>query len=257
MENQKIKNFIIKIPLSVPAYMLSRKIIALPRFVTDCIKFKRRSSKEKRFSVNLTDLQPCLTDRTSKTPFEPHYMYHPAWAARVVADTKPAFHVDIASTLHFCTIVSAFVPVKFYDYRPAELNLSGLVSDRADLTNLHFESNSVKSLSCLHTIEHVGLGRYGDPIDPNSDLKACKELSRVLAPGGSFIFVTPVGKPKIAFNAHRIYSYDQVLALFPDLKLKEFTMVPDDFRKYGLVKNADPKSVAEQECGCGCFWFTK
>lgn len=255
--DKKIKKIILKIPFSVPAYMLARKIVALPRFTADFFRFKRISKKDKRFSVKVTDLFPCLIDRTSKTPFEPHYIYHPAWAARIIAETKPAFHVDIASTLHFCSIVSAFVPVKFYDYRPAELNLSGLESEHADLTDLHFESNSVKSLSCLHTIEHIGLGRYGDPIDPEGDVKAAKELSRVLAVGGNFLFVTPMGKPKIAFNAHRIYSYEQVLALFPGLKVREFSLMPDDFKKYGLIRNADPKLVAEQEWSCGCFWFTK
>jgi hypothetical protein len=102
-----------------------------------------------------------------------------------------------------------------------------------------------------------GSGRYGDPIDPQGDIQAARELARVIAPGGSFIFVTPVGKPKIAFNAHRIYSYEQVLALFPGLKLKEFSLVPDDFKKHGLVRNADPKTVALQDWACGCFWFTK
>ena len=119
---------------------------------------------------------PTLLDRTATTKFEPHYIYHPAWAARVVAKINPAKHVDIASTLHFSTIISAFLPVEFYDYRPAILNLPGLVSKHADLTKLHFADNSIESLSCLHTIEHVGLGRYGDPIDPTGDVTACKEL---------------------------------------------------------------------------------
>jgi SAM-dependent methyltransferase len=174
-----------------------------------------------------------------------------------VAKNKPEFHVDIASTLHFCSIVSAFVPVKFYDYRPAILNLTGLTSEHADLTKLDFEDKSIKSLSCLHTIEHIGLGRYGDPIDPTGDIKAAKELTRVLAPGGTFIFVTPVGKPKIAFNAHRIYSYEQVLSLFPDLVLTEFSLVPDNYKETGLITNANPTLVKDQYWGCGCFVFTK
>lgn len=109
--------------------------------------------------------------------------------------------------------------------------MPNLTSKHGDLTKLHFETNSVQSLSCLHTVEHVGLGRYGDPINPTGDIEAAKELSRVLAPGGTFIFVTPVGKPKIAFNAHRIYSYKQVLDLFPELIITEFSMVPDDYKE--------------------------
>ena len=81
----------------------------------------------------------------------------------------------------------------------------------ADLTQLHFESESIESLSCLHTVEHIGLGRYGDPIDYDGDLKAIRELKRVVVKGGSILFVVPVGKPKIIFNAHRIYSYEQII----------------------------------------------
>ena len=163
-------------------------------------------------------------------------------------------HVDLGSTLQFCAQVSAFVPVLFLDYRPAELKLPGLACEKGDLLALRFSDGSVESLSCMHTVEHVGLGRYGDPIDPTGDLKAMRELSRVLAVGGSLLFVVPVGRPRLQFNAHRIYSYDQVLAAFERLKLKEFTLIPD---QGDLVENAPPALVAGQSWGCGCFWFTK
>lgn len=234
-----------------------RKIVAYPGYIGDYFNFISKTKNNKRFTVSLKDLHPCLIDKTATTHFEPHYIYHPAWAARIVAKNNPDLHVDIASTITFSSIISAFVPVDFYDYRPAELKLTGLQSKHGDLTKLNFESNSVKSLSCMHTIEHVGLGRYGDPIDPDGDKKAAIELARVLAVGGTFIFVTPIGKPKVAFNAHRIYSYQQVLELFPNLKLVEFSMVPDDYKKHGLITNADPEDVAKQEWACGCFVFTK
>lgn len=252
---QSVKQLIIQIPFTVSLYMFLRKMYALPFYIADGVKFW--SKRDQRFSFRVKDLHPCLIDKTATTHFEPHYTYHPAWAARKVADLKPDYHVDIASTLQFPAIVSAFVPVKFYDYRPAMLNLDGLTSEHADLTQLHFADDSIESLSCMHTLEHIGLGRYGDPIDPSGDKKAASELARVLKPGGQFIFVTPVGEPKIAFNAHRIYSYQQVLDLFPNLKLKEFSLVPDDFKQFGLIKNADPELVKNQSWACGCFLFTK
>lgn len=250
-----LKKQLLRVPLVIPVYIFLRRLISLPRFISDLIRFIAHN--DERFPVKFRHLFPLLLDRTPTTGFEPHYIYHPAWAARVVAKLRPTKHVDIASTLHFSTIVSAFVPVEFYDYRPALLNLPNLTSQHGDLTKLHLETNSIPSLSCLHTVEHVGLGRYGDPINPTGDIVAAKELERVLAPGGTFIFVTPVGKPKIAFNAHRIYSYEQVLALFPTLTLVEFSMVPDDYKHRGLVMNADPSEVPLQEWACGCFVFTK
>ncbi len=120
-----------------------------------------------------------------------------------------------------------------------------------------FADSSVESLSCMHTIEHVGLGRYGDPLDPEGDLKAIKELIRVLAPGGTLIFVTPIGKAKLEYNAHRIYSYAQIKSYFKELTLKEFSLIPDNFLETGIVKNATEELADKQEWGCGCFWFTK
>jgi len=199
----------------------------------------------------------CLADNTGITPLEPHYTYHPAWAARIVAQIKPAKHIDISSTTNFGTITSAFVPFEFYDYRPANIHLSNYTSGRADLTNLHFETNSIESLSCMHTVEHIGLGRYGDPIDINGDVKAMKELERVIKINGNLLFVVPIGNPRIEFNAHRVYAYDTIIKNFSGLVLKEFSLIPDDFENTGYITNPPMELINKQHWGCGCFWFTK
>ncbi len=214
--------------------------------------FKKNSSG--RFEINWEDTKPYLTDKTATTAFDAHYIYHPAWAARIVKKINPAVHVDISSTLHFCTQLSAFIPVAFYDYRPAHLSLDNLKSERADLTSLFFESNSLQSLSCMHTVEHIGLGRYGDPIDADGDLKAIAELKRVVKPGGSILFVVPVGKPIVVFNAHRIYDAKAVVALFNGFTLKDFSLVKDNA---DFISNANIEEAALQHYGCGCFWFVK
>ncbi|MDD4902666.1 MAG: DUF268 domain-containing protein [Patescibacteria group bacterium] len=223
-------------------------------FIIDFLSFKKNN--DARFPLRWSNRFPCLGEATATTNFDAHYIYHPAWAARILAQTKPEFHVDISSSLTFCSLVSAFLPVKFFDYRPANLKLSGLECNHADLLKLPFPDNSVKSLSCMHTIEHVGLGRYGDPIDPIGDLKAMAELTRVLAPGGNFLFAVPIGQPKLMFNAHRIYSYQMIIDAFKDLKLNNFTLIPS-------ANNREPNFSATKEdsdkenYACGCFWFTK
>ena len=232
-------------------------ITKIPSFLKEYLRFKKLASQEKRFPLSSKDFFPCLFDNTKTTGFDPHYTYHPAWAARIVAELKPSKHIDISSILHFSTLVSAFVPVEFYDFRPAEVRLDNLTSKKGDLLNLPFEDNSVESISCMHTVEHIGLGRYGDTLDPDGDIKAINELKRVVRPGGTLIFVSPIGQSKIEFNAHRIYSYDQVIKLFEGMNLREFSLVPDDFKKYGLIKNADKNMADTQTWGCGCFWFTK
>lgn len=239
-------------------------------------KFFRKDQKEQRFHQQYTLLKqqedkvaprfkfdsqnfyPCYGDDTSNTGFDRHYVYHPAWAARVVRKIAPAKHIDISSTLHFCSILSAFLPVDFYDYRPAELVLDQLSSSFADLTKLPFETNTVESLSCMHTVEHIGLGRYGDPLDYNGDLKAIQELKRVVAPKGSLLFVVPLGAESvICFNAHRIYSKAQVLELFGEMELVEFALIPEREEDGGLVYHPSNELLAKQFYGCGCFWFRK
>lgn len=109
----------------------------------------------------------------------------------------------------------------------------------------------------MHVIEHIGLGRYGDPLDYDGDLRAIRELRRVVKPKGNLLFVVPVGKPRIQFNAHRIYSYEQIMKEFGDFDLREFCLIPDSAQTGGLVINATPALVAAQQYGCGCFWLQK
>jgi len=227
-------------------------------FLKEYRKFKRLSKGGTReFEVLWQDRYPCLNDKTPSTGFDHHYVYHTAWAARVLAQMRPALHIDISSSLYFCSLVSAFIPVSFYDYRPANLKLSNLSSKAADLLALPFADCSIHSLSCMHVIEHIGLGRYGDSLDPDGDLKAIAELKRVVAQGGLLLFVVPIGKPKIMFNAHRIYSYEQVANCFPEFELEEFALIPDNPKDGGLIYNACKEMADKQIYGCGCFWFTK
>jgi hypothetical protein len=144
-----------------------------------------------------------------------------------------------------------------YDYRPADLALHNLSAHRGNLLDLPFCDGSIASLSCMHVVEHVGLGRYGDPLDPDADLKAMRELRRVLAPNGNLLFVVPVGRPAIYFNAHRVYAYSQVRNAFQDLTLQECALVPDDPGHLGMIEGATPAVVDSQRYGCGCFWFRR
>ena len=98
------------------------------------------------------------------------------------------------------------MPFVFVDYRPLRAIMQGFQPIGGDLTRLPFATHSISSLSCLHVIEHIGLGRYGDPIDPLGTAKAAAELERVLRPNGRLLLTTPVGRERVQFNAHRIFA---------------------------------------------------
>lgn len=252
-----IKCILKRVPFVLPLYRELRKAWASINFIFEFRWFKKISNSRTDFSIEWKDRYPCLSDKTTNTGFDRHYVFHTAWAARIVAETMPEKHIDISSSLYFCSIVSAFVNTEFYDYRPANLNLGNLKSRSGDLLKLPFPDNSVASLSTMHVVEHIGLGRYGDPVDPMGDIKAIHELTRVLADDGNLLFVVPVGAPRIMFNAHRIYSYEQILKYFSDLTLMEFALIPDDENEGGLIRNASPTLVLTQSYACGCFHFKK
>lgn len=231
------------------------------RFCRDFAAFRLqfRVNADKRFPLRWQDRWPCLNDRTPTTGFDRHYVYHTAWAARVLKRLSPIEHVDISSSLYFCALVSAFVRIRYYDYRPPALRLDNLDVGSADLTCLPFADNSIASLSCMHVIEHIGLGRYGDPLQVDGDIAALRELQRVVAPRGSLLLVVPVGQPRIQFNAHRIYSHWQILDFFPAAtwNLHEFALIPDESRSVGIIAAASQEQVEQEEYACGCYWFQK
>jgi hypothetical protein len=214
------------------------------------------STRFKELPINANDQLPMLLDKTKTTSFDRHYVYHTAWAARKLAELQPSEHVDIGSHHYFAALVSSFIPFHFYDFRPAPINLQNLEVGQANLTNLIFNDNSISSLSCMHVVEHIGLGRYGDPIDPDGDLKAMDELIRVLAPSGMLLFVVPVGKPRICFNAHRIYDPEWIKSYFDDrfLRLEEFAIITDDG---SFLRMQTPESFRDQIYACGCYAFKK
>lgn len=244
--------------LAVAFYHGVRSLGRYAIFMRDFVHFRALSrSSNNRLPIRWSDRLPCLNDKSSTTPINRHYIFHTAWAARTLNKIHPSKHVDCSSLLYFNVITSAFIPIDFYDFRPAKLDLPGLHSYQADLLDLPFADSSIESLSCLHVLEHIGLGRYGDSLDPAGDLKAISELKRVLADKGHLLIAVPVGSAKVMFNGQRIYSYDQVIDFFNPLRLVESLLIPDNARDGNLVPISDGSLADKQQYGCGCFWFQK
>ena len=223
----------------------------LPRFFGEWRRYRAASSEAGLDAINLW---PCLADRTAQTPFDPHYFFQGAWLARHLAATKPALHVDAGSSVLMLSVMSAAVPTVFLDYRPIAPNLAGLVPVAGNLTQLPFADDRIQSLSCLHVIEHVGLGRYGDPLDPTGGKRALAELARVLAPGGLLYVSMPVGRERVCFNAHRVFAPQTVVAAATGLTLESFSLVDDAGAFHADVALDHARGLAY---GCGMFVLRK
>lgn len=228
----------------------------LPRFFKDAKAYKRATDNAK-FPIRWRDVFPALGEATQQAGVASgHYFHQDLWAARKIYETKPPTHVDVGSRVDgFVAHVLTFMPVEVVDIRPLESQVEGLTFRRMSAVSLaDFSDDSIQSLSCLHALEHFGLGRYGDEIDPDAPFRAVDALSRVLAPGGHLYLSVPVGRERLEFNAHRIFNPSTVVDAFVSLRLLEFSAVTDGG---DLVRNCDLRTVAESEYACGLFEFTK
>ncbi len=223
-----------------------------PGYLSDMLSYSRMDGAE---PIKLVDTYPCLFDKTSKTRVDSHYFYQDLWAFKKIYSLKTELHVDIGSNVNYVGFLTAITNVHFVDIRPLEVsNIKALKTVKGSILDLPYESNSLKSISCLHVAEHVGLGRYGDALDPFGTKKAASELSRCLAQGGNLFFSLPVGKPRLCFNAHRIHSPQQIIEYFGDLKLVELSGTDDKKR---FIENIDIHVLENSRYACGMFWFTK
>lgn len=225
-------------------------LIYLPHYISHFARYRKR---EKHLKLSLADIQPCLGDWKSFTPFDAHYFYQGAWLARELSRSNPGKHVDIGSSVLTLSVLSAFVPTIFLDYRPLQVSLSGLISIAGDIKCLPFPDSSLHSVSSMHVIEHIGLGRYGDALDPEGTYKAAQELQRVVRAGGRLFVSLPVGQERICFNAHRIHDPKKVIEMFPQMRLEKYCLIDDAGR---LWESTDP-GRADIDYGCGLFVFEK
>lgn len=185
-----------------------------------------------------------------------HYFLQDIWAARYVYKNKVDTIVDIGSRVDgYIGHVLPFCTVTMVDIRPLSVPVENLKFIHGSITSLPFESNSVKMLSTLHVLEHIGLGRYGDTVDALGPEKAAAEITRVLSPGGKVVLGTVVGQERLCFDAHRVFFPETICQLFSKLKLISFSLIDDV--GCGVIENPDFSLARACDCGCGLFVFEK
>jgi SAM-dependent methyltransferase len=225
--------------------------VAYARFWQDWRAFRRLGGR-----ADWDELNPTFFDSDPRTQSGGgHYFYQDIWALSHIAAIRPAEHHDVGSRIDgFVGQLTAISPVVYWDIRPPAVRLPRFRYQAGSILALPVPEGSLLSLSCLHTAEHVGLGRYGDPLDPEGTTKALRELMRVLARGGKLLISMPVGRDRVCFNAQRIWHPQRAIDVLSDLTLVEFAAVTDGDE---FVRGTEPALLASARYACGLYLFSR
>lgn len=192
-----------------------------------------------------------------------HYFHQDLLVAQKIHDANPIEHVDIGSRIDgFVAHLASFRKVKVFDIRPVESKVENIAFEQRDIMEFYADlEGRCESISCLHAIEHFGLGRYGDPVDVDGHTKALDNIYRYLKSGGVFYFAVPIGEhQRIEFDAHRVFSVGYLMNLFEDkYELLNFSYVDDagDLHKNIVLNNENKCNSFGLNYGCGIFELKK
>ena len=200
----------------------------IPSFILDYIRLKKQS-KNNKFPITF---YPVLDDKYKQGgTAKGHYFHQDLLVAQKVYKNNPEKHIDIGSKVDsFIAHIITFRKVIIIDIREIKSKIENIEFLQANMINMKVELfESCDSLSCLHALEHFGLGRYGDPIDYDGHLKGFENMYNILKPNGLFYFSVPIGKQRLEFNAHRVFSINYLFEMFDGrFVVESFSYVDDE-----------------------------
>jgi hypothetical protein len=232
----------------------ARKLSSLrmiPRFLSDRARFLAAGGRIDRHMPVLTD----YADQAGAA--RGHYFHQDLLVATMIHRAAPRRHIDVGSRIDgFVAHVAAFRDIEVIDIRPLKIDHPRIAFLQHDILKLPQElRGAADSVSCLHALEHFGLGRYGDTIDPDAHLKGFSALGDLLEVGGTLYMGLPIGRSGVYFNAHRVFSPSDLLTWSKEnFELNRFDYVDDagDLHCEARVDNTPPLDY-----GCGIYTMTK
>lgn len=233
-----------------------------PSMLLEYWKIKRENkSMGSPYRVRLSIPRP--EDRFMSSGSIPrHYFHQDLFVARKIFLAEPRKHIDVGSRIDgFVAHVATFRPIEVFDIRPSHELIKNVLFHQVDLMDLRQEYlGYCDSLSCLHALEHFGLGRYGDALNLEGHKLGFQNLKSMLKRNGVLYLSVPIGPERIDFNAHRVFAVKTILDLAgQDLKLLEFSYIDDAGKLHENVQLTDESALKSFGCfyGCGIFVFRK
>lgn len=222
-----------------------------------------RQAANSSVSFPVSTIYPCYQDKEDNAgSLTLHYFYQDLHVAQRICRNTPVKHVDIGSRVDgFVAHVASYREIEVLDIRPLDIHLPNIKFKQADLMNGDsLEKECTDSVSCLHALEHFGLGRYGDPLCFEGFLTGLRNITKMLKPTGKFYFSVPIGEQRIEFHAHRVFSVRYLIEILsPDYRIDSFSYVDDANNFYPDVQLTDDGINKNYDChyGCGIFELTK
>lgn len=247
--------WILSVQFGIDPRKFINSIIGIPKFISHYISF----SKSYTGKINIF---PCFSDWNSEGGLtKSEYFWQDIYVAKKVFNCKPLKHVDIGSKVDsFVAHVASFREIEIFDIRPINAKIPGVSFKKADLTSIRGYKSYCDSLSCLHALEHFGLGRYGDSINVDGYKQGLFNMSSILKSGGIFYLSVPCGFERVEFNAHRIFNPITLIELTEslDLSLSELAWI-DPITKINVSKDhhKDLNMLANQNYMLAIFTFLK
>jgi hypothetical protein len=227
-------------------------------------EFKRQMDYFRSQSDWPLDIEPKLGDFNENAGSLGEYFWQDLYVAKKVLDLNPKRHIDVGSRIDgFVAHLACVRKMEVLDIRPLPFQIPNIIFHQIDILNLpesFFES--ADCVTCLHTIEHFGLGRYGDQIDPDAWKKGFENISKLVKNKGKLIISTPIGFQRVKFNAHRVFhpatiaQHGQILGL----NLESFAWLkPNGNGVWNESKNYEQEFciTGNQKYSLGIFFFEK
>lgn len=240
-------------------YCSEYQLVEYSFFMKDKDQYERLN-KRKNFAVSENEMWPMIGDKYANAGTVDNYFWQDLWAAKHVYRNRPKEHYDIGSRLDgFITHVLSFgVPVKMIDIRTFPEQIDGLDTVVDDATHLtEFADDSIESLSALCSLEHFGLGRYGDPVDPEACFTCFDSIQRKLKQGGNLYLAVPVGRERLEFNAHRIFYPSTIVDCFSSMKLMDFAYTAEGKLERTMDLHKYDRDCHNGNFRYGLFYFVK
>jgi SAM-dependent methyltransferase len=234
-----------------------RAIRGLPAFISEYRRLMRENrAADRPWPIRLS--APYLADRYDDGgTASGHYFHQDLLVARRIYEINPERHVDVGSRVDgFVAHVAVFREIEVFDIRAVKHEVRNIRFRQMDIMAPADKLDTADSVSCLHALEHFGLGRYGDTVDLDGFRKGFEVLSAMVRPGGTLYLSLPIGNERIDFNGNRVFSLQRVRELYEaDFTLRRFSYVDDA----GDLHEDVPFTGNELNLnyGCGIFELEK